>query len=209
MPDLHNPSTDAERLVELRSRAASRLKGPGAARGSAASAADALGVLHALASSPETASDALTLLHELQVYQVEVELQAQELRESRGALEAALRRQIELYDHQPVGSFTIDLRTAVHELNLGGAGMLGIARDDVLGLHLDAFFCADSARRLRQAVTACGTRPNPTVCVLRLRPSQGPERPVLASIGRDAAANFCQVSLMATEDVQPADRVGP
>lgn len=209
MPDSSNLSIDAERLAELRSRAASRLQGPASARGSAASAADALTVLHDLASAPETASDALTLLHELQVYQVEVELQAQELQESRGALEAALRRQIELYDHQPVGSFTIDLQTAVHELNLGGAGMLGIARDDALGLHLDTFFCADSARRLRQAVSACGTRPNPTVCVLRLRPSQGPQRPVFASIGRDASADLCLVSLMATEDVQQADRAGP
>jgi hypothetical protein len=36
-------------------------------------------VLHALASSPQTAADALTLLHELQVHQVELDLQAQEL----------------------------------------------------------------------------------------------------------------------------------
>jgi molybdenum cofactor biosynthesis enzyme len=96
MSDLTRRSNEPARLADLRSRAAARLKGPAAAKGTAAAAADALGVLHALASSPETAADALAMLHELQVHQVELELQAQELRESRAELEAALRRQLEL-----------------------------------------------------------------------------------------------------------------
>jgi hypothetical protein len=98
-PDLPVPAIEPERLADLRSRAASRLTGLAATKGSTASAADALSVLHALASSPQTAADALTLLHELQVHQVELDLQAQELQESRAELESALRRQIELYDH--------------------------------------------------------------------------------------------------------------
>jgi hypothetical protein len=93
-------------------------------------------VLHALASSPQTATDALTLLHELQVHQVELDLQAQELHESRAELESTLRRQIELYDHQPVGCFTVDSRCILHELNLTGADMLGVARDAAFGLPL-------------------------------------------------------------------------
>ncbi|MBT9596530.1 MAG: PAS domain-containing protein [Vitreoscilla sp.] len=201
MPDSSDPTVHAiepDRLADLRSRAASRLTGTAATKGSVAIAADALTVLHALASSPETASDALALLHELQVHQVELDLQAQELLESRAELESALRRQIELYDFQPVGCFTIDPRCVLRELNQTGADMLGIGRDDAFGLSLDAFFCADSARRFRLALESLGPNTRRVACLLTLCPKGGPERPVMASIGPDPAANRYLVNLTNT-----------
>lgn len=186
---------EPERLADLRSRAASRLTGTAATKGSTARAFDALAVLHALASSPKTASDALTLLHELQVHQVELDLQAQELHESRAELESALRRQVELYDFQPVGCFTIDPRLVVHELNRTGAGMLGIGRDDAYGLGLDAFLCAESARRFRLAISSVDAGVPRASCLLKLSPKDGPECPVRADIGADPAANRYLVNL--------------
>ena len=97
----------------------------GDAQGAMQMATAAYGVLHELASSPTTAADALALLHELQVHQVELDLQAEELRASRMELEAALRRQIQLYDAAPVGHATIDPSCTLLELNLTGAAMLG------------------------------------------------------------------------------------
>jgi PAS domain S-box-containing protein len=198
MSDLSDPAaqaTEPERLVDLRSRAASRLTGAAATKGSTARSADALTVLHALASSPETASDALTLLHELQVHQVELDLQAQELHESRSELESALRRQIELYDFQPVGCFTIDPRGVLLELNQTGADMLGAGREDLYGLPLDAFLSAESARRFRSAISSIGAGSRRASCRLALRPKEGSECPVLASIGPAPTANRTLVSL--------------
>ncbi len=205
---MSDPSDDAiepERLADLRSRAASRLTGAAATKGSISRAADALTVLHALASSPETAADALTLLHELQVHQVELDLQAQELRESRAELESALRRQIELYDFQPVGCFTVDPRLVVHELNQTGADMLGIGRDDAYGLPLDAFLCAESARRIRSAMSSVDADVRRPSCLLKLRPKDGPERSVYASIGTDPAADRYLVSLTNAGDEQASE----
>lgn len=196
-------ATDSERRVGLRHRAASRLVGIAATKGANARAADALTVLHALASSPATATDALTLLHELQVHQVELDLQAQELLESRAELEAALRRQIELYDHLPVGAFTIDQRWLLHELNQTGADMLGISRDEALGLPLDAFFDVAGARRFRAAIAGLDTRVGRPSCVLRLCLKGGSERPVLASLGVDPAAQRFLVSLSDAGEDQP------
>jgi PAS domain-containing protein len=198
MSDLSDPSVQAirpDRLAELRSRAATRLAGAAAAKGSTARAADALTVLHALASCPETASDALTLLHELQVHQVELDLQAQELHESRAELESALRRQTELYDFQPVGSFTIDPRMVLQELNETGAEMLGLVRDEALGLAIDAFFHTESARRFRSAIASVDAGKPRASCPLALCSRHGPERLVLASIGKDPAAKRYLVSL--------------
>lgn len=194
---------ESERLAELRSRAASQLAGAAATKGSTARAADALTVLHALASCPNTASDALTLLHELQVYQVELDLQAQELRESRADLESALRRQIELYDFQPVGCFTIDSRLVVHELNQTGADMLQTGRDIAYGLGLDAFLCAQSAPLLRSAIASVDSGERRPVCLLSLHSRGSPDRPVLASIARDPSADRYLVTLTNAEGEQP------
>ncbi len=203
MSDLSNLPFSAihpERLAELRSRAASRLTGAAATKGSAARAADALTVLHDLASSPATASDALTLLHELQVHQVELDLQAQELHESRAELESALRRQIELYDFQPVGCFTIDPRMVLHELNNTGADMLGLAHDEALGLAIDAFMRIESAERFRSALATLDAGKPRASCRLALCPRQRSDQPVLASISKDPAANRYLVSLADTGD---------
>lgn len=186
---------DPERLAALRGRAASRLTGAAATKGTASSACDALSVLYSLASSPATAPDALALLHELQVHQVELDLQAQELRESRAELEAALRRQIELYECQPVGCLTLDARLVVHGLNQTGARMLGIARDDAYGLSLDAFLGAESARRLRSALSRGDAGARRASCRLTLCPMDAAERPVLASIAADATPGRYLVTL--------------
>jgi len=192
-----------ERPADLRSRAAARLAGAAATIGAGARAADALSVLHALASSPDTAADALALLHELQVHQIEIDLQAQDMCESRAELEAALRRQIELYDFQPVGSFTIDRRLVLHELNLTGARMLGIERDDAFGLGLDSFFSIESRQRLRTALASADAQQRQPACLLEFSARNGPGQLVLASIGLDPTAERYLVSLADAGD-EPA-----
>ena len=162
-----------ERLSELRRRASSRLTGVPSAEGVPFAASDALAVLHDLASSPDTAADALALLHELQVHQVELELQAEELRESRAELESMLRRQIALYDHQPVGCFTIDRGLSIQELNLHAAGQLGVPRDEACGQRLDAFLSAGDARRLRELLTGLAPGAASASATLQLLPRGG------------------------------------
>jgi PAS domain-containing protein len=138
----------------LRSRADALLKGPGVKT----DASTALGVLYQLASSPETAPDALSLLHELQVHQVEMDLQDEELRRARVELETSLSRQVQLYDHAPFGLFALDERGVLRELNLTGAALLGFERDFLRGRPLEGFLTAAglSALRTMRARIAAG-----------------------------------------------------
>jgi len=170
------------RLADLRSRAASRLAGAAATKGSPARMADALSALHTLASSPKTAADALALLHELQVHQVELDLQAEELRESRDELESALRHQIELYDLQPVGCFTVDLCLVVHELNQAAAKMLGIEREEAHGMGLDNYLPPDSQHMLKERVSSVVGDEQSASCHLKFRAKNEPARAVRADI---------------------------
>lgn len=191
---MHDLATEPSRFAALRNRATSRLRGGAGAEGTRAQATDALSVLHALASSPDTAADALALLHELQVHQVELDIQAEELRESRAELESALRRQIELYDSQPVGCFTVDPRLVVHELNQTGATMLGVERDEACGLNLDSFLSMGCRNRMRELIAACGTRARVSGTVPWCA-KDGPERVVLMSVCIDPSAHRYFVTL--------------
>jgi PAS domain-containing protein len=175
-----------DKQLDLRLRATARLKGPDLDI-TRASASEALGVLFQLASSPSTAQDALALLHELQVHQIELELQDEELRGSRIELEQALNRQTELYDCAPVGYFTIDAKTVVHELNLRGATLLGQEQADLLGRPLDGVLDERSGDGLHTLIARVGRGQQSATCALAFAVRGAQPRTVQASASRDPA----------------------
>ena len=162
-----------------------RVTGEGSSKGSAARATDALAVLHTLASSEATAADALALLHELQVHQVEVDLQTEELRDSRTELEAELRRQTAHYDALPVACFTVDRELVISELNLAGASLLGLGRDDACGFPLGTLLSAASALALQQLLLNMAPDAGRAAAILQWVPRQGPQSSLRADIGPD------------------------
>ena len=87
------------------------------------------------------------LLHELEVHQVELEMQNEELRQSRLALELARDRYADLYDFAPVGYFTVGADGVIREANLTGAGLLGVARGKLIKRGFAGF--VDAADRER------------------------------------------------------------
>lgn len=76
------------------------------------------------------------LAHELHVYQIELEMQNRELRESQQQLEETRDRYADLYDFAPVGYVTLDTKGNIREINLTGATILGRERIDILGKPL-------------------------------------------------------------------------
>ena len=72
------------------------------------------------------------MLHELRVHQIELEVQNQDLRESRQALEASHARYFDLYDLAPVGYCTLSAEGLVLGANLTAATLLGVARSALL-----------------------------------------------------------------------------
>jgi len=71
-------------------------------------------------------------LHELEVHQIELEMQNEELQDSRTAMEALLEKYTDLYDFAPVGYLTLDREGIIREANLAGASLLGIARSALI-----------------------------------------------------------------------------
>lgn len=166
----------------LRQRAVAKLTGglpPGAQR---AGAHEALSVLHHLASSPSTAADALTLLHEMQVYQVELDLQREELRSSRIELETALRQQTARIEQAPAGFITIDSKTVVCEANAAAARMLGKVPDELPGLPFATLLAPRGAESLQSLMAKARAGLLRQTCELQLLPLQGAARSLVAAV---------------------------
>ncbi len=171
--------------ADLRLRALQRLIGENGSHDARLNASAAFRVLHDLASSPATSTAALALLHELQVYQVELDLQDEELRRSRAEAESTLIRQLQLYDFAPVGCCTVDRGALLRELNLTAAAMLGSERDQLLGRTLDSFLAPQSARALHAMLARLGNGAPMEIEALQLLAGCGTTRSVHASANRD------------------------
>ncbi len=73
-------------------------------------------------------ADVKAVLHELQVYQVELEMQNEELRKAQIEIEGARSRYADLYHFAPTGYITLSKDGLILESNFSGAGMLGTER---------------------------------------------------------------------------------
>ncbi|MCP4369158.1 MAG: PAS domain S-box protein, partial [Deltaproteobacteria bacterium] len=88
--------------------------------------------------------DVIKLVEELQIYQVELEMQNEELRREQIEIEQARDRYVELYDFAPVGYFTINDQGMILEANLAGATMLGVKKRYLINKPFSSFITADS-----------------------------------------------------------------
>ena len=78
-------------------------------------------------------------LHELQVYQIELEMQNEELRTTQVALDEERARYQDLYDMAPVGYLTLSLGGEITHINLKAASMLGLPRTQLISKPLRRF----------------------------------------------------------------------
>lgn len=84
-----------------------------------------------------------SLIHELQVHQIELEMQNDELRRIQSELEKTRDRYAHLYDFIPIGHFTVTEKGMIKEANLTIASMLGVERGALIGKPFTRFVLKD------------------------------------------------------------------
>ncbi len=72
------------------------------------------------------------LVHELQVHQIELEMQNDELHQTKLDLEESRNRYLDLYDFAPIGYVTLTNDGRIAEINLSGSTLLGVERAKLL-----------------------------------------------------------------------------
>jgi PAS domain S-box-containing protein len=70
-----------------------------------------------------------SLVHELRVHQIELELQCQELQRAQTDAEESRNRYRELYEAIPIGYVTIDCGGRIYDLNPAGVALLGLSSE--------------------------------------------------------------------------------
>ena len=77
--------------------------------------------------------------HELSVYQIELEMQNEELRRTQVELESSRDQYTELYEYAPVSYLTLDPQGIICTANLAVTNFLLVARSHLIGTHFTKF----------------------------------------------------------------------
>lgn len=120
--------------------------------------------------------DVKELIHQLTVFQIELELQNDELVSAQSRLEASRNKYIRLYDFAPIAYFTFDEDGLISESNLAGAGLLAMDRCSLTSKPFITYLHSDSQKTFyshRQSVFRDGVQ---QTCLLTLRLRNGEER---------------------------------
>jgi PAS domain S-box-containing protein len=89
--------------------------------------------------------DIIKLTHELEVYQIELELQNDELHLAKTRAEEEAKKYTNLYDFAPSGYFTLSKNGEIIALNFSGANLLGKERSYLLNKRF-GLFVSDQTR---------------------------------------------------------------
>jgi two-component system cell cycle sensor histidine kinase/response regulator CckA len=114
-----------ERFLELRRRAQTFLKSPDDT---------------ATAMSPR---EMKKLVYELDTYQIELELQNEDLRYSQEQLLLSQKKYTDLYDFAPLGYLTVSAKGLIVDANLTAAEMLGVTKGEMLNLPFSVYIHPD------------------------------------------------------------------
>ena len=79
------------------------------------------------------------LVHELHVYQIELEMQNVDLRQSQIKMEELKDRYLDLYDFAPVGYMNLNDKGLILEANLAAVRLLGVERTSLINMFFSHF----------------------------------------------------------------------
>lgn len=109
------------------------------------------------------------LLHELQVHKVELEIQNQELRETRSRLQRSREKYANLYDLAPVSYLTLKKEGEIVGANLTAADKLKTRRVDLIGKGLYEYVAEEDRDRLFKFLRSTFKTGDLETCELRVR----------------------------------------
>jgi PAS domain S-box-containing protein len=134
------------------------------------------------------------LLHEVQVYEQELEIQNQELREAQAALEKSRDGYVNLFDFAPVGYVTLSDRGVIKDINLTAAGLLGRERGYLVGFPFIHFVAREDRTAFLAHLRRCRHKGGRAITDLLLDTRDGEALPVqlysVSALGEGAGGSI-------------------
>jgi len=141
--------------VDLRKRAEKKIPG----------ATDSIGKM--------STAEIQTLIHELHVHQIELEMQNEELRKSQAETAESQYNYSDLYDFAPVGYFTLDRKGQIIEANVTGASLLGAAKRSLTKQPFQRFIAPDHLSMFQSHLQKAQETQSKQNCKLKLTGKDG------------------------------------
>jgi len=152
------------------------------------------------------------VIHELHVNQIELEMQNQELRRVQAELDVSHANYVDLYEQAPVGYCSVDASGVVVRANLTAAGVLGVARTDIIGRRLTHFVAREDQDILYLSLKRLTDLGTPQSCDLRMTKGDGSILLVhlaARAAPQDGAAPLLRVTLSdITEQIRLTEELG-
>lgn len=117
----------------------------------------------------ESDLDFLEVLHELEVYQVELEMQNEEIRNSRELLENSRDDYFNLYEFAPVAFFTVNAKGIITKANISATALVNLERKFFLNSSFLQLVIPGERARFSQLQKAVRISGDPKSCELTLQ----------------------------------------
>ena len=115
-----------------------------------------------------------SIIHELSVRQITLEMQQEELLQSSEDLEKGLERYTELYDFAPLGHFTLAFDGTILDVNLTGTKLLGMDRALLIGCRFETFVVREDVKVFNALIEQVFNQREPGYCEVSLLNDQEP-----------------------------------
>ncbi len=139
--------------------------------------------------------DILKLIHELQVYHIELQLQNEELLLAHEQGMVAIQKYTDLYEFAPIGYFTISSDGKINELNKSGSQMLGKERSQIIDARFDSFVSYNSKSTFSMFLENVFSSNTMETCELSLTTSGKIPIYVYVTALAEENKNFCRLTM--------------
>ena len=139
-----------------------------------------------------------SLIHELRVHQIELEMQNEELRRVQDDLEISRSRYADLYDFAPVGYLTLNKHGQIVDLNLTAAGQLGVERGRLINKHFQHSVFQPDKKEFFSHLSAIFDKRERQIAEVRLSPKDGPQfyaRLESVYMGGEGGTGLCRTNM--------------
>lgn len=148
-----------------------------------------------LKSSFQSEASKVKLIHELEVFHIELEIQNEELLLAEVKLKKALEKYRALYDFAPMGYFSVSRDGVISELNLCGARMLGGDSAKLTNVNFKQFIAQNNLPEFNQFIEAVFKSNVNETCQLELSTIENlPNRVLLINGVADGISNRCLIT---------------
>ena len=154
--------------------------------------------------------EAETLLHELMVHQIELEMQNDELHKAQVTMEELKDKYLTLYDFAPVGYVTLNEKGVILEANLTAARLLGEDRSKLLKMPLSRLVCEEFVDEFHRHIRRVLETQSKQTCEIELARKDGTRfHALLDSMGvpeEPGQLNHCRTIISDITDAKRAEQ---